>query len=458
METGTYTTNQPVPVHPGLPMLGNTLAFLRDPLAILNTLQQRHDRIVHLRIGGRHQYLVMQPEDAKHILQENHRNYGRSPAFNVLKIFLGNGLLTSDGDFWRRQRRLAQPAFHRQRLAALAQTMVDETASWIDELQELDRSKPVNASQALMDVTMRIVCKTLFGSDVVGKLAGLSTALDTLQYQANQRMLSPVRFPMRWPTPANLRFRRAGVLVDDFIYGVINNRRQSEADEHDDLLGMLQSAQDEDTGERMSDKQLRDECVTLFAAGHETTAVSMAWTLHLLTQHPDVLARLQTEARTVLGDARTPPPNAFRALPYAMQVIQESLRLYPPAWIMSRMALADDSIGPYIIPAGHTALVSPFLLHRDPASWPNPDRFNPARFAPGPDGEPWDKKLHSYAYLPFGGGPRLCIGNQFALMEMQILLAMLVRTFTIAAVPNQPVKTYPMITLRPKRPIHLYLN
>jgi cytochrome P450 len=134
------------------------------------------------------------------------------------------------------------------------------------------------------------------------------------------------------------------------------------------------------------------------------------------------------------------------------------LRLYPPAWIMSRMALADDSIGPYIIPAGHTALVSPFLLHRDPASWPDPDRFDPARFAPSPDGEPWDKKLHSYAYLPFGGGPRLCIGNQFALMEMQILLAMLVRTFTIAAVPNQPVKTYPMITLRPKRPIHLYLN
>ena len=453
METITPAPTQPVPLHPGLPMLGNTLSFIRNPLGILTTLQQRYDRVVHLNIGNRQQYLVLQPEDAKHILQENHRNYGRSPAFNVLKIFLGNGLLTSDGDFWRRQRRLAQPAFHRQRLAALAQTMVHETADWIDELGQLDLSKSINASQGLMDVTMRIVCKTLFGSDVVGKLGGLSTALDTLQYQANNRMLSPIRFPMTWPTPANKRFKQAGILVDSFIYGVIDQRNQQPGTDRDDLLGMLQSAEDDDTGERMSDKQLRDECVTIFAAGHETTAVSMAWTLHLLTQHPDVLARLQGEVKTVLGDTRTPPPDAFRGLPYTMQVVQESLRLYPPAWIMSRLALADDPIGPYTIPAGDTALVSPYLLHRDPASWPNPDRFDPNRFAPG-----WEKERHSYAYLPFGGGPRLCIGNQFALMEMQILLAMLVRTFTVAPVLNQRVDPNPMITLRPKRPIHVYLN
>ena len=453
METITSSPTEPVPLHPGLPMLGNTLAFIRNPLGILNTLQRRYDRIVHIRIGNRQQYLVLQPEDAKHILQENHRNYGRSPAFNVLKIFLGNGLLTSDGDFWRRQRRLAQPAFHRQRLAALAQTMVHETADWVDELRQFDRSKPVNVSQGLMDVTMRIVCKTLFGSDVVGKLGGLSTALDTLQYQANNRMLSPIRFPMTWPTPANKRFQQAGVLVDSFIYGVIDQRKQQPGNDHDDLLGMLQSAEDEDTGERMSDKQLRDECVTIFAAGHETTAVSMAWTLHLLTQHPDVLTRLQTEANTILGDTRTPPPDAFRALPYTMQVVQESLRLYPPAWIMSRLALADDSIGPYTIPAGDTALVSPYLLHRDPASWPNPDRFDPDRFVAG-----WEKERHSYAYIPFGGGPRLCIGNQFALMEMQILLAMLVRAFTVTAVPNQRIEPHPLITLRPKQPIQVYLK
>lgn len=443
----------PVPLHPGLPVLGHTLAFIRNPLAILRTLHQRYDRVVHLRIGGRDQYLVLRPEDAKHVMQENHRNYGRSPAFYVLKIFLGNGLLTSDGEFWRRQRRLAQPAFHRQKLAALAQTMVDETADWVDELKQADPDRAVNVSQAFMDVTMRIVCKTLFGSDVVGQLDGLSAALDTLQYQANQRMLSPLRFPMSWPTLPHLRFRRAGTLVDSFIYGVINQRRQPGAQQHDDLLDMLLNAEDEETGERMSDKQLRDECITLFAAGHETTAVSMAWTLHLLTQHPEVLTRLRSEVQSVLGTDRTPAPERFRALSYTMQVVQESLRLYPPAWIMSRLAHQDDPIGPYTIPAGATALVCPYLLHRDPTYWPDPERFDPDRFAPGAD-----KDRHSYAYLPFGGGPRLCIGNQFALLEMQILLALLVRAFNFSPVRHQRVRPQPLITLRPKRPIRMNLS
>ena len=456
MET-TAPVVQSVPLHPGLPLLGNTLAFFRHPLRTLQTLQRRQQRMIHLRIGGRHQYLVFSPEDTKHILQENHRNYGRSPAFQVLKIFLGNGLLTSEGDFWRRQRRLAQPAFHRQKLAALTQTMIDETASWLDELKRHNLKQPVNVSQAFMDVTMRIVCKTLFGSDVTTQLSGLSSALDTMNYMANDRMLSPIRVPMNWPTPGNRRFRRAGVLVDSFIYGLINQRRQNQMvsdDTGDDLLGMLLSAEDEQTGERMSDQQLRDECVTLFAAGHETTAVSMAWTLHLLAQHPDVLARLRHESQSVLGTARTPSPDLFRALPYTLQVVQESLRLYPPAWIMSRLALDDDHIGSYTIPVGATALICPYLLHRDPANWTDPERFDPERFTPGGQKD----QLHSYAYLPFGGGPRLCIGNQFALMEMQILLAMLMRDVDIRPVPNQRIIPKPLITLRPNRPIQVIMT
>ncbi|GAB2561579.1 cytochrome P450 [Spirosoma aerophilum] len=452
MET-TVAPTQPVPLHPGLPFLGNTLAFLRNPLGTLHTIQQNNDRIVHLRIGNRNQYLMLKPEDTKHVLQENHRNYGRSPAFEVLKIFLGNGLLTSDGDFWRRQRRLAQPAFHRQKLAALTQTMIAETANWIDELKTYAGKGPVNVSQAFMDVTMRIVCKTLFGSDTTGKLDGLSTALDTLNYLVNQRMLSPFRFPYSWPTPDNQRSKRAQRQVDTFIYGLIEQRRQKHEDK-DDLLGMLLSAVDEETGEQMSDQQLRDECVTIFSAGHETTAVSMAWTIHLLTQHPDVLARLKAECRSILGDARTPSPEAFRALTYTMQVVQESLRLYPPAWIMSRRAINDDHIGPYTIPAGDTALVCPYLLHRDPVNWPEPTRFDPDRFAPGGPKE----NLHTYAYLPFGGGPRLCIGNQFALMEMQILLGLFVRQFDSKTVDNQRIIPKPLITLRPNKPICVTLN
>ncbi|MBC7572570.1 MAG: cytochrome P450 [Spirosoma sp.] len=462
METITQPT-RPVPLVPGLPGLGNTLSFLRDPLAILRDIQRMNERVVHLRVGGRHQYLVLMPEDSKHILQENNRNYGRSPAFRVLQIFLGNGLLTSEGDFWRRQRRLAQPAFHRQKLAALANTMISESAAWVDELWQQNssqrelvqhkRAQPVNMSQAFMDVTMRIVCKTLFGSDVSTNLAKLSSALESLNYLANARMLSPVRFPIHWPTPDNVRFRRAGVVVDTFIYGVIEQRKQQTGATHDDLLDMLRLAEDEETGETMSEKQLRDECVTLFAAGHETTAVSMAWTVHLLLQNPDVLARLRQEVQTVLGDEKMPAPEVFRQLTYTMQVIQESMRLYPPAWIMSRMALGDDHIGPYVIPKGDTALVSPYLLHRDPANWPDPDRFDPDRFAPGRE-----KERPAYAYLPFGGGPRLCIGNQFALMEMQILLALLVRQFDLRAVSDKPVPTQPLITLRPKKPIRAYLR
>lgn len=437
-------------------MFGNTLAFLRNPLRVLQTLQRQQHRLIHLRIGGRHQYLVFQPEDAKHILQENNRNYGRSPAFDVLKIFLGNGLLTSEGDFWRRQRRLMQPAFHRQKLANLAETMIAETATWVAELNQQPTRQPVNMSQAFMNITMRIVCKTLFGSDIIGKMDGLSTALDSLNYLANQRMLSPIRFPMNWPTPSNRRSQRDRSQIDSFVYNLIDQRRQNQSanEDRDDLLTMLLNAEDEETGERMSDLQLRDECVTLFSAGHETTAVSMAWTVHLLTQHPEILARLQAESRSVLGDDPRPSADQFRSLTYTLQVVQESMRLYPPAWIMSRMALGPDRIGPYIIPASGTALVCPYLLHRDPASWPNPDQFDPDRFASGGPKE----QLHSYAYLPFEGGPRLCIGNHFALMEMQILLAMLARVFTFKAASNQSVVPKPLVTLRPAKPIQAILS
>ncbi len=461
METIGHVT-EPIPLHPGLPLIGNTLDFVRNPLDTLLAIQRQQHRVAHLRIAGRHQYLVLKPEDAKHVLQENHRNYGRSLAFQILEIFLGNGLLTSDGDFWRRQRRLMQPAFHRQKLVALAQTMIVETANWIDELKQHNTNRPVNVSQAFMDITMRIVCKTLFGSEVTTQFDGLSVALDTLNYMANERIVSLFRVPMHWPTPGNIRFRRASRQVDDFIYNLINQRRQNitvGVGSGDDLLGMLLSTEDEEAGDwpdsgRMSDQQLRNECVTLFAAGHETTAVSMAWTLYLLARHPDVLARLRQECQTALGDARTPSPEVFRALPYTLQVVQESLRLYPPAWIMSRLALGDDHIGPYTIPSGTTVMVCPYLLHRDPTNWPDPERFDPERFAPGGQKD----QLHSYAYLPFGGGPRLCIGNQFALMEMQILLAMLVHNFTIKSASDLPITPRPLITLRPNRPVQVLLS
>lgn len=440
------------PTHPGLPLVGNTLEMARDPLAMFTRLHRQYERIVHVQIGGRNQYLVFKPEDVKHVLQENHRNYGRSPAILILKRFLGEGLLTSDGDFWRQQRRLAQPAFHRQKIALLGEIMVQETAAWIDGLACRDLSRPVNLSQEFMEVTMRIVCKTLFSTEAGDNLDGLSHALDTLNRLANRSLLSPIKWPASWPIPRNIRYNRAKARVDGLIYGIIRDRKRT-GERRDDLLDMLMYAQDEDTGEKMSEQQLRDECVTLFTAGHETTAVAMAWITYSLAQNPDIMDRLRTEIDAALPVGTLPEVGAFRAMPYTMQVVQEGLRLYPPAWATSRMALADDQIGEYRIPKGHSVLLSPYLLHHDPVNWPDPDRFDPNRFAPGAD-----KDRPAYAYLPFGGGPRLCIGNQFALLEMQILLAFLTRRFTWKLTDNRLVRPQPLITLRPDRPVAMQLT
>ena len=449
METAAVRSS-PIPTHPGLPLLGNTLDFIRDSLAFFRVLQARRERVIRLSLGGNTQYLIFRPEDAKHVLQENNRNYGRAPAFRVLQLFLGDGLLTSEGDFWLRQRRLAQPAFHRQKLALLTETMIEESVAWVTHLREQATGNPsVNITQSFMDVTMRIVCRTLFGTDVQGhQLTGLSHALEQLNAIANKRIVGPVRFPLWVPTPDRLTFIREAALVDKLIYGFIHQRR-TEPVMHDDLLDMLLNAEDEETAERMSDRQLRDECVTLFAAGHETSAVAMGWTIYLLAQHPDVMIRLREEINTALGDG-TPTPETLRSLPYTAQVIQESMRLYPPAWALSRRALADDQFGEFTVPAGSTVLLSPYLLHRDPVNWPDPDRFDPERFQPEKA-----KERHPYAYVPFGGGPRLCIGNQFALMEMQILLALFVRNFDVSLPTGYWVGTRPLITLRPRKAIQL---
>lgn len=454
MEIAALGTTRPIPTHPGLPLLGNTVDFVRDSLAFLRVLQARGERVIKLTLGGRTQYLVFQPEDAKQILQENNRNYGRAPAFLVLKLFLGEGLLTSEGDFWLRQRRLAQPAFHRQKLTGLAETMIDEAVRWVEQVRATTvADKSVNVSQSFMDVTMRIVCRTLFSTDVQGhQLTGLSHALESLNYLANKRIVGPIRFPLWLPTPDRRRFLREAALVDTLIYGFIDQRRTGQT-AHDDLLDMLLNAEDEETGERMSDRQLRDECVTLFAAGHETSAVAMGWIVYLLAQHPDVVARLRQEVTQSLGETGVPTVENLRSLPYTTRVIQESMRLYPPAWVLSRRALADDQFREYIIPARATVLLSPYLLHRHPGHWSNPDQFDPDRFLPEKI-----KGRHPYAYLPFGAGPRLCIGNQFALMEMQILLALFVQNFDVAMPPNYRAATRPLITLRPKKDIRLLIT
>jgi cytochrome P450 len=452
METTTSPT-RPIPVHPGLPLVGNSFEYLRDPLAFLRRLQQQygHQRMVRISVGGRTTTLMLKPEEAKHVIQENNRNYGRGKSFAILREFLGNGLLTSEGDFWRRQRRLAQPAFHRQKLVVLAETMIDEAVAWVDRLEKSLTDKPVNISAATIDVTLRIVTRTLFGSSLGDQVDGLSSALSNLNHVANNAVINPIRFPRWVPTPDNRAFVDATNRVNNLIFGIINTRRQT-SESRDDLLDMLLRATDEETGEGMSDAQLRDEMVTLFTAGHETTATSMAWTLYLLAQHPDVVKRAKTEINATLGQRDRPSTDDLRAMPYLSQIINESMRLYPPAWVMSRLSLGPDRFGDYALEANQGVLISPYVLHHDPASWPDPERFDPDRFAPESGSD-----RHPYAFLPFGGGPRLCIGNQFALLEMQALLSVLLHRFELRPVLGQKITTQPLITLRPKQAVAIYL-
>ncbi len=450
METLQQPEPKAIPELPGQFLVGNTLQFTRDPLGMMLKVHREYDRLVKTRLVGRDIYVLTHPDDAKHVLQEANRNYHKSEAYRVLGIFLGNGLLNSEGDFWRRQRRLAQPAFYKQRLALLADTMAAEGQELVQKWQKHDPEKPVNVSVDMMELTLNIVTKALFGTDVSHKLTGMSESLNTIIEFAHETLVSFIRIPLRYPTPRNLAFQRSVRRVEGLIYEIIDQRRQELTENpdarHDDLLDMLLRARDEETGEGMTNQQLRDEVTTIFMAGHETTAVAMNWTLYLLAQHPEIAQQVREEVLAVVGPTALPGYDHVRELKYTLQVIQESMRLYPPAWLISRRSLGPDQFGDYAVGENTYVFISPYALHRDPAQWAFPNAFHPDHFLPERQ-----RERHSFAYLPFGGGPRICIGNNFALMEMQLLLALIVRQFDVGLLhPHQEVKPQASVTLRPQ--------
>ncbi|GAB3175911.1 cytochrome P450 [Telluribacter humicola] len=448
-------TSQVAPSHKGLPLVGNTWHFVRDPLNFLLDLQGQYERLVRVNVLGRDITVLLTAEDAKHVLQENNRNYHKSEAYKILAIFLGNGLLNSEGDFWRRQRKLAQPAFYKQRLALMTDMMVHETQVLLAEWKKHDHSQARDITADMLSLTLNIVTKALFSTDVGDRVAGISGALNDIMHYSDNALKSFVNIPLKYPTPGNLRYLNAVKKVEGLIYDIINNRRDESARNpdvrYDDLLDMLLHARDEETGEGMSDKQVRDEVTTIFMAGHETTANALSWALYVLAQHPKVQKRLREEVIQVVGDEGVPTFESARQLGYTLQVVQEVMRLYPPAWMVGRRTLTPDYIGGYTIKPDSYVLVSPYVLHRHPNYWHQPEVFNPDRFAPEAI-----KERPTYAYIPFGGGPRMCIGNNFALLEMQVVLALLVRDFDIQLLyPGQRVESEPMVTLRPKASLRL---
>jgi cytochrome P450 len=424
----------------------NLREYARDPLGFLTSSAREHGDVVRLHFMGQTFYMLSHPDLIEQVLVENNRNFTKSRILRRNRRLLGEGLLTSEGDFWRRQRRLAQPAFHRKRIAAYGEVI----AAFAERSLEGWRAgQTIDVHEEMMRLTLHIVAKCLFGADVGAEAKDVGRAMKVaLEDFSSQRRL--IRIPKSIPTPHNLRFERAARRLDAIVHAIIEKRRRGGEEDRGDLLSMLMLAE-EDSGERMTDKQLRDEVMTLFLAGHETTANALAWTFWLLSFNATAEAKLAGELEHVLG-GRSPTVADLPRLPYVERVIKESMRLYPPAWVMGREAVGDFEVGGYQMPAGSTALMSQWVVHRDPRYHREPKRFDPDRWTVG-----YEKGLPRFAYFPFGGGPRQCIGAGFATIEARLILATVAQRFRMELVPGQRVEPYASITLRPKEGIRITL-
>ncbi len=382
--------------------------------------------------------LASDPRVAEEVLVTHARAFGKTTrGYRVMRRLLGNGLLTSDGEFWLKQRRTAQPAFHRERIAALGDRMTRLTEQTLARWTS-DAAFDMHAE--MMRLTLAIVADTLLSSDVSGQSAAVGTALTELLEQSLWRTTHAIHWPSFFPTPKNRRFAESKRTLDAIVKGIIAERRLGESG--DDLLGMLMDARDPETGEGMSDAQLRDEVMTIFLAGHETTANALSWVFSSLAREADISARASEEIRSTLGTA-LPTARDVQRLPYTNAVLKETLRLFPPAWIVGRGALHDLEIAGRQVKKGSFVFVSPWVMHRSPALWREPERFDPERWLDA------SFKPHKCAYMPFLTGPRKCIGDGFATMEAVLVIAMVLQRFTLSAEAALP-EPDPVITLRPK--------
>jgi cytochrome P450 len=451
MTMATEVKPKPVPTVRGAPLVGSMLDFGRDTIkAIMDGWREQGD-LVRFKVPFS-LTMVVHPDYIEHILQKNHLNYVPVPwVSDAWRLVVGEGLLASSGSYWLRQRRLEQPGFHRQRIAGFAKIMTDTAADVIEQWRgPATRGEPVDLKTEMTRLTLDILAKAMFSADWEREAASVPEAVTIeLEYMFGQ-LKSPVNIPQWLPTPGNRRFKRARAQLDAMVYRLIAERRRSGQDPGD-LLSMLIHAKDAETGEVMTDQQIRDEIMTLIFAGHETVSCGLTWIFYLLSQHPDAARRLAAEVDEVLG-GKVPTVEDLPRLRYMTMVIEEALRLYPPVWPIARVPLKDDTIGGYHIPKGTMLLVLPYVTHRHPKFWDNPEGFDPERFAPERS-----QGRHRFAYFPFSSGPRKCIGDYFAELEIQIVVAMIARHFELHLMPRSPVVPVPGITLRPLHPVKVRL-
>lgn len=442
MVHATATDSIGIPRVPGLPLLGNLLEFRSDRLGFVRRVPREHGPIAHFKMGGFHVVLVSSPELAHEVLVERFDDFHQDQALRTKgRALFGTGLLTSDHALHKRQRRMMAPAFVHKRIAAFAELMAvrSEAAAtrWCD-------GETIDVSAEMMRMTLEVVGKALFDAEVSGDADEIARAMTVAMEHFIDAVNAIVPIPERWPTLGNIRHRHAIRTLDKVVERLVRERRASGRD-HGDFLSMLLRAQDGDDGSVMTDRQVRDEVMTLLLAGHETTANALSWAFHLLARHAEVRNQLEREVDDVLG-GRIPSAADVPHLPYSLRVFKEVLRLYPPAYLVGREAAKDLTLGGRAIRRGTFVLVNIYGMHHLPALFAEPERFDPDRFLPEREAE-----IQRYGYLPFGAGPRVCIGSHFAMLEGQLALATIAGKVRLESVRGAPPLPAPLLTLRPNR-------
>ena len=458
------------PPGPNYKMPGKLIRqFIHDPITTLSTISQKYGDISYFKLGPKqHVYLINNPDYIEKVLIYDHRNFKKGKRLQIAKNILGEGLVTSEGDFHNRQRRLIQPIFHPRQIMSYASIMTDYAIRFRDRWKDGDI---VDISKEMMELTLGIICKSVLSYDVESEAKQVGKAL-TITRNYSRRLQNPIghvldKIPI---LPAPRGARKAKKELDSLVYGLISGRRRHQRESHnkryDDLLSKLLEAQDSNldgpasqgsaqssSNGKMSDEQVRDEVMTIFIAGHETTANALTWTFYLLSQYPDVEKKLHDEIDFVLGSINTngnavtkiPTAEDIPKLQYTEKVLRESMRLYPPVWTMGRYVENDYNIGEYTIPAGSSILMSQYVMHHDPRYYEEPEQFNPDRWT-----TEFKTQLPRFSYFPFGGGIRGCIGEPFAWMEGILIIAIIAQKWTMRLIPGQRIKLDPEITLRPK--------